>query len=144
MVSQLLAQCCICYGRWGKNNQAPDFDVVNSLDSEAYLFTNFPDLNFDNVGQDMLVNDHNLEASGALDVEEDRREFRKFMRKLWLPFFFCITVLACWDHHITPLALKLALFLLSTKPNPLSVYVFVEEVRNHPTVILCAYQSLTT
>ncbi|KAM1918821.1 hypothetical protein FF1_023406 [Malus domestica] len=79
-------------------------------------------------GQDMLVNDHNLEALGALDVEEDRREFRKFMRKLWLPFFFCITVLACWDHHITPLGLKLALFLLSTKPNPLSVYVFVEEL----------------
>ncbi|KAM0958063.1 hypothetical protein ACFX13_023807 [Malus domestica] len=84
-------------------------------------------------GQDMLVNDHNLGALGALDVEEDRREFRKFMRKLWLPFFFCITALACWDHHITPLGLKLALFLLSTKPNPLSVYVFVEEVRNHPT-----------
>ncbi|RXH69474.1 hypothetical protein DVH24_037258 [Malus domestica] len=78
-------------------------------------------------GQDMLVNDHNLGAPGALDVEEDRREFRKFMRKLWLPFFFCITALACWDHHITPLGLKLALFLLSTKPNPLSVYVFVEE-----------------
>ncbi|KAM0958064.1 hypothetical protein EV1_023161 [Malus domestica] len=78
-------------------------------------------------GQDMLVNDHNLGALGALDVEEDRREFRKFMRKLWLPFFFCITALACWDHHITPLGLKLALFLLSTKPNPLSVYVFVEE-----------------
>ncbi|CAB4275251.1 unnamed protein product [Prunus armeniaca] len=88
-------------------------------------------------GHDILVNDLNLEVSGASDVEEDQHAVWMFVRKIWLPFFFFVTMLAYWDDSVTlaPFALKLILFLLSTKPSPFSVYGFVDEVRKHP--LLC-------
>lgn len=81
-------------------------------------------------GHDILVNDLNLEVSGASDVEEDQHAVWMFVRKIWLPFFFFVTMLAYWDDSVTlaPFALKLILFLLSTKPSPFSVYGFVDEL----------------
>ncbi|XP_034207967.1 uncharacterized protein LOC117621530 isoform X2 [Prunus dulcis] len=64
------------------------------------------------------------------DVEEDQHAVWMFVRKIWLPFFFFVTMLANWDDSVTlaPFALKLILFLLSTKPSPFSVYGFVDEL----------------
>ncbi|ONI19646.1 hypothetical protein PRUPE_3G289300 [Prunus persica] len=64
------------------------------------------------------------------DVEEDQHAVWMFVRKIWLPFFFFVTMLAYWDDSVTlaPFALKLILFLLSTKPSPFSVYGFVDEL----------------
>ncbi|XP_038702872.1 uncharacterized protein LOC119999403 isoform X2 [Tripterygium wilfordii] len=75
----------------------------------------------------ILEDDYRVDLSGASDVEEDQRAIRAFVRKLWLPVLFFFTVLVSWDHPIA-LASKVILFLLSTKPNPLSVYVFVEQL----------------
>ncbi|BFG26923.1 hypothetical protein CerSpe_131970 [Prunus speciosa] len=64
------------------------------------------------------------------DVEEDQHAVWMFVRKIWLPFFFFVTMLAYWDDSVTlaPFVLKLILFLLSTKPSPFSVYGFVDEL----------------
>lgn len=120
-------------------NSRAHFEVLCSVD--AYLLLTPFDLNFNNVGHDILVNDLNLEVSGASDVEEDQHAVWMFVRKIWLPFFFFVTMLAYWDDSVTlaPFALKLILFLLSTKPSPFSVYGFVDEVRKHPLVLLYIY-----
>ncbi|KAJ9135341.1 hypothetical protein P3X46_032535 [Hevea brasiliensis] len=76
-------------------------------------------------GQDILVDDR--EFLDASDTERNPPMLWIFVRKLWLPAFFFLTVLVNWDHPIILLT-KVALFLLSTKPSPLSVYVFVEQL----------------
>ncbi|XP_065622452.1 uncharacterized protein LOC112014530 isoform X4 [Quercus suber] len=76
-------------------------------------------------GHDILLDDrHFLDDS---DAEEDRQPFWMYARKFWLPVFFFLTVLTNLDHPIA-LTIKVILFLLSTKPSPLSVYVFVDQV----------------
>lgn len=74
-------------------------------------------------GQDILVDDREFFD----DTERNPPVLWIFVRKLWLPAFFLLTVLMNWDHPII-LMTKVALFLISTKPSPLSVYVFVEEL----------------
>ncbi|GMY13323.1 hypothetical protein FCV25MIE_08562 [Fagus crenata] len=77
-------------------------------------------------GHDILLDDRHLLDDS--DVEEDPQPFWMSARKFWLPFFFCITVLTNLDHPIALIAVKVILFLLSTKPSPLSVYVFVDRL----------------
>lgn len=76
-------------------------------------------------GHDILLDDrHFLDDS---DAEEDRQPFWMYARKFWLPVFFFLTVLTNLDHPFA-LTIKVLLFLLSTKPSPLSVYVFVDQL----------------
>lgn len=84
-------------------------------------------------GQDILVDDREFFD----DTERNPPVLWIFVRKLWLPAFFLLTVLMNWDHPII-LMTKVALFLISTKPSPLSVYVFVEEVRK----LVCLFFTL--
>lgn len=77
-------------------------------------------------GHDILVDDPHL--LGASDAEEDRRAFWMFARKLWLPVFFVLTVLTNLDHPIALIGIKIILFLLTTKPSPLSVYTVVDQL----------------
>ena len=62
------------------------------------------------------------------EEEEHPLEFWKFAKKFWLPVFLLLNVLTNLDDPITLLFIKVALFLLSTKPNPLSVYVSIDQV----------------
>lgn len=66
------------------------------------------------------------EASGCL--EEDPYTFWAFARKWWLPFLLVLTVVASWEHPVT-LAIRVALFLMSTKPSHSSIYLFIEKFR---------------
>lgn len=86
---------------------------------------------------DILLDDHQL--SDTLDGEEDRRAFWMFARKFWLPVFFFLTVLTNLEHPIALIAIKIILLLLSTNPSPLSVYVFVGQVRVHFISPCCTY-----
>lgn len=75
------------------------------------------------------------------DEEEGPKTFWIFARKLWLPLFLFLTVLTNLDNPIALIAMKIVLLLLSTNPTPLSVYVFVDQVRMHSTLlhIMIAY-----
>ncbi|TKY50452.1 hypothetical protein E2542_SST27916 [Spatholobus suberectus] len=75
---------------------------------------------------DALVDDD--ESQDLSEEEENVHHFWRLARKFWLPVFFFLTVLTNLDDSITILFIKLTLFLLSTKPNPFSVYVFVDQL----------------
>ncbi|WVZ14593.1 hypothetical protein V8G54_012159, partial [Vigna mungo] len=75
---------------------------------------------------DALVDDHELQD--LAEGEENGQYLWRLARKFWLPFFFFITVLTNLDDSITIFCIKVTLFLLNTKPNPFSVYVFVEQL----------------
>ena len=79
------------------------------------------------VAGDALVDDH--ESQDLSEEEINVHHLLRLARKLWLPAFFFLTVLSNLGDSITILFIKLTLFLLSTKPSPFSVYVFVDKVR---------------
>ncbi|XP_050223972.1 uncharacterized protein LOC126673760 [Mercurialis annua] len=94
-------------------------------------------------GQDILVDDRDYSV-GLTNVEKYCPLIWIFVKKLWLPAFFLLTVLTNWNHPIMLLT-KALLFLFTTKPSPLSVYVFVEQLcqrsmREKP--YLCLIKSL--
>ncbi|KAK3413173.1 hypothetical protein EUGRSUZ_I01763 [Eucalyptus grandis] len=60
------------------------------------------------------------------NLEDSPKALWALARKLWLPIFFLVTVFLNWDHPIE-LAMRSILFLLSTKPSPLSVYLPIEK-----------------
>ncbi|CAI0455147.1 unnamed protein product [Linum tenue] len=64
---------------------------------------------------------------------DDRDEFAHaawmVIRKLWLPVFFVLTIVSNWNHPIV-LFTKGVLLLLATRPSPLTVYLFVEQLCN--------------
>ncbi|WCJ21006.1 hypothetical protein M5689_003200 [Euphorbia peplus] len=78
-------------------------------------------------GRHILVNDDGRDIFGYSKEEKDTHVLWLFVRKFWVPAFFFLTVLVNW-HHPLMLVTKVAFFLLSTKPSPLSVYVFVDKL----------------
>ncbi|KAM7267513.1 hypothetical protein ACFE04_009679 [Oxalis oulophora] len=72
----------------------------------------------------MLLEGH----SSTFDFSEveEKHALWVFVRRFKLPVFFFFTVLTYWDHPAL-LAIKIILFLLTTKPSPFSVYVLVEQ-----------------
>ncbi|KAK7316471.1 hypothetical protein VNO77_35529 [Canavalia gladiata] len=75
---------------------------------------------------DALVDDHDLQD---LSVEEENvHHLWKLARKFWLPVLFFLTLFTNLDDPLMILFIKLTLFLISTKPNPFSVYIFVDQL----------------
>ncbi|XP_077244221.1 uncharacterized protein LOC143884488 isoform X2 [Tasmannia lanceolata] len=66
------------------------------------------------------------DSSGCL--EDDPDTFLAWARKCWLPVILVVTVVTGWQHPLS-LAIKIALFLFSTKPSPFSVHLFIEKMR---------------
>lgn len=83
------------------------------------------------VAGDALVDDSCNDSLDISEEEENVHHLWKLARKFWLPVFFFLTVLTNLDDPIAILFIKVTLFLLTTKPNPFSVYVFVDQVRYH-------------
>ncbi|XP_031286543.1 uncharacterized protein LOC116145244 isoform X1 [Pistacia vera] len=75
---------------------------------------------------DVLLDDYRVELSDGLNEQEDQFAFWTFVRKFWLPSLFILTVLINWEHPFL-LGTKIFLLLISTKPSPLSVYLYVEQ-----------------
>ncbi|KAL5864310.1 hypothetical protein ACOSQ3_001824 [Xanthoceras sorbifolium] len=78
-------------------------------------------------GHDILFGDYHGELSVASSVEESSLAFWALVRKFWLPAFFLVTVLINLDHPIM-LAMKIIVLLFSTRPRPLSVYLYIEQL----------------
>ncbi|KAI3976248.1 hypothetical protein MKX01_021790 [Papaver californicum] len=70
----------------------------------------------------------NLWGAPEFFEEDDPYTFLAVVRKLWMPALLVMTVVMSWDHPFT-LVLKVVLSLFSTKPNALSIYLFVEKLR---------------
>lgn len=93
--------------------------------------------------QDVLLDDYRVELSDGSNGQEDPFAFWTFIRKFWLPAFFILTVLINWEHPFL-LGTKIFLLLISTKPSPLSVYLYVEQVRNHSVLFYFEHGVVTT
>lgn len=65
----------------------------------------------------------------ASDYVKSAKFFWELALRLWLPFLLCWTVLINLNHPILIVG-NVVLFLVSTKPSPLSVYIFVEKLRS--------------
>ncbi|OMO69388.1 hypothetical protein COLO4_29084 [Corchorus olitorius] len=76
-------------------------------------------------GLDMLVDNSRMESFDALEGEDDRLKLWMLVRKLWLPVFFVFTVFMNLDNPFT-VAIRILLFLFSTKPSPSSIYLFIQ------------------
>ncbi|KAH0434977.1 hypothetical protein IEQ34_026712 [Dendrobium chrysotoxum] len=66
------------------------------------------------------------EPSGFL--KDDLHAFWSLARKFQLPVVLLVTVLLGWRHPFA-LAINVALLLFCTRPNPFSIYMFVEQLR---------------
>lgn len=91
----------------------------------------WPHITFSLDGGDTAKNDERAEMWDEPNPEDSPKAFWALARKLWLPIFFLVTVLLNWDHPIE-LAMRSILFLLSTKPSPLSVYLPIEKLCSQP------------
>ncbi|THU49449.1 hypothetical protein C4D60_Mb06t09680 [Musa balbisiana] len=107
----------------------------------------------------MIVNgmiSHHSRTAYALDDSADEQEdfgvragylkdelhtFWVLVRKFQLPAVLVITVLLGWRHPLT-LAINVALLLFSTRPNPFSVYMFIEQVFHRKNVKVEDYKFL--
>ncbi|XP_028772306.1 uncharacterized protein LOC114729480 isoform X2 [Neltuma alba] len=78
--------------------------------------------------QDALVDDPYEDSLDLSKEEEHQHHLWTFARRFWLPVFLFLTVLTNLDDPILLLLIKVTLFLLSTKPNPYSVYIFVDQL----------------
>ncbi|XP_054791302.1 uncharacterized protein LOC129296932 [Prosopis cineraria] len=78
--------------------------------------------------QDALVDEPYEDSLDLSEEEEHRHHLWMLARRFWLPVFLFLTVLTNLDDPILLLLIKVTLFLLSTKPNPYSVYVFIDEL----------------
>ncbi|KAK8946777.1 hypothetical protein KSP39_PZI006802 [Platanthera zijinensis] len=74
----------------------------------------------DDIYADMAVE----EPSGFL--KDDLHTFWSLARKFQLPVVLLITVLLGWRHPIA-LAINVTFLLFCTRPNPMSIYMFVEQ-----------------
>ncbi|CAI0455146.1 unnamed protein product [Linum tenue] len=79
-------------------------------------------------GVDILMDD-DREPFDASDRDEFAHAAWMVIRKLWLPVFFVLTIVSNWNHPIV-LFTKGVLLLLATRPSPLTVYLFVEQLCN--------------
>lgn len=80
--------------------------------------------------QETLADDECTDLMGAPDQEDNHNAFwaNAVIAKFWLPVLFAVTVMLNLDQPIQ-LLMRVILFLLSTKPRPLSIYLFVEQLR---------------
>ncbi|CAA2983374.1 Hypothetical predicted protein [Olea europaea subsp. europaea] len=77
----------------------------------------------------MLEDNHQSGLLGGSYSKENVRSVLNIIRKLLVPVFLFLTVWLNWGQPIN-IAIKVLLIILSTKPVPSSVHIFVEQLRN--------------
>lgn len=60
--------------------------------------------------------------------DEGQSKILSWARKLWIPILLVMTVVMGWNYPVS-LAVNIVFLLLSTKPTPSSIYLWVEEWR---------------
>lgn len=87
------------------------------------------------VGFDALLDDDHLGLLANTKSENAYHIFLVFLQKLIVPIFLALTIFLNWGHPLI-IAAKVTLILFTTKPSPLSIYLFVEEVRIYMLLFL--------
>ncbi|KAM0033727.1 hypothetical protein Hdeb2414_s0016g00489331 [Helianthus debilis subsp. tardiflorus] len=87
---------------------------------------------------------HNMGMLGDSETDDNPHNFMIFAKKLMVPIALLLIVWMNWNHPVV-LGIKVILTLLSTKPSPFSVYVFIKQLQQqyrgqHP--ILHKFKSL--
>ncbi|XP_071731135.1 uncharacterized protein [Rutidosis leptorrhynchoides] len=74
------------------------------------------------------VDDHSMGMLGQTDTDDNPHSFMIFVKKLMVPIALLLIVWMNWNYPVV-LGVKVILTLLSTKPSPFSVYVFVQQLQ---------------
>ncbi|KAL9684091.1 hypothetical protein QQ045_021523 [Rhodiola kirilowii] len=92
------------------------YGIANSLSGVAFA---------------MNENEHEYMSAtsyGNSVIDRDQLERWAFVKKVWIPSLFLVNVvLMSWNSPIE-LAIKIILALLSTKPHPLSIYIYIDQL----------------
>ncbi|KAI3768773.1 hypothetical protein L2E82_19606 [Cichorium intybus] len=76
-------------------------------------------------GYGISVDDHSV---GESETDDNPHYFMIFAKKLMVPIALLLIVWMNWNYPVA-LGVKVVLTLLSTKPSPFSVYVFIEQLQ---------------
>ncbi|KAI3670080.1 hypothetical protein L6452_41698 [Arctium lappa] len=74
------------------------------------------------------VDDHSTRMLGESEPDDNPHNFMIFAKKLMVPIALLLIVWMNWNYPVV-LGVKVILTLLSTKPSPFSVYVFIEQLQ---------------
>uniref|UniRef100_A0A7N0RGM8 Uncharacterized protein n=1 Tax=Kalanchoe fedtschenkoi TaxID=63787 RepID=A0A7N0RGM8_KALFE len=101
--------------------------------SMAYGFINcWPGVTFAMAGDEQSIERSYTNASSHSDSAIDKNQLAlwNFVKKVWIPSLLLVNVvLTSWNRPIE-FVVKIILALLSTKPNPFSIYICVEQLCN--------------
>ncbi|XP_031115969.1 uncharacterized protein LOC116019779 [Ipomoea triloba] len=121
-------------------NPGCNFTMCNAVGLAALLgsVSIWPRTAYAADGLDALLDDDHLDLLENTKSENDYQTLSVFLKKLLVPVFLALTIFLNWGHPLITAA-KVTLILYTTKPSPLSIYLFVEELRNqemqkHPFV----------
>lgn len=79
-----------------------------------------------------LDQSHQISSAGKWD--EGQSKILSWARKLWIPMLLVMTVVMGWNYPVS-LAVNIVFLLLSTKPTPSSIYLWVEEWRQQNLLV---------
>lgn len=104
--------------------------VTYAMDGNVAILTKYMDRPCSLVSlTDVAIADHYVDDEGPSGfLKDDLHTLWSLTRKFELPIVLLVTVVLGWRHPIT-LAINIALLLLCTKPNPLTIYMFIEQVQ---------------
>ncbi|KVH92832.1 uncharacterized protein LOC112515906 isoform X2 [Cynara cardunculus var. scolymus] len=74
------------------------------------------------------ADDHSMGMLGKSETDDNPHSFMIFAKKLMVPIALLLIVWMNWNYPVV-LGVKVILTLLSTKPSPFSVYVFIEQLQ---------------
>ncbi|XP_019183176.1 PREDICTED: uncharacterized protein LOC109178101 [Ipomoea nil] len=112
-------------------NPGGNFTMCNAVGLSALLgsVSIWPRTAYAVGGFDALLDDDHLGLLANTKSKNDYQTFLVFLKKLLVPIFLALTIFLNWGHPLI-IAAKVTLILYTTKPSPLSIYLFVEELRN--------------
>ncbi|XP_068641772.1 uncharacterized protein [Aristolochia californica] len=79
-------------------------------------------------GNAVLVDEDKRNFWDTSGLDDDPDSIHQVIRKIWLPLILALTFCKSGDHPLY-LLVKFAIYLLCTKPSPMSVYIIIEQLR---------------
>nr|KAJ0210635.1 hypothetical protein LSAT_V11C400227290 [Lactuca sativa] len=126
-----------CLNYWLQHNESRvigkghEFSMGRLLGVSAVLGSFFRRPRFAHCidGYASSVDDHNsMGMLGESESDDNPHYFMIFAKKLMVPIALLLIVWMNWNYPVA-LGVKVVLTLLSTKPSPFSVYVFIEQLQ---------------
>lgn len=84
---------------------------------------------------------HSIGIFGESENDDNPQNFMILAKKLMVPIALLFIMWMNWNHPVV-LGVKVIITLLSTKPSPFSVYVFIDQVRTNHNILCYILVSL--